>query len=81
MVIYESRSSTEISRVNQADNDDVTPLIMAAQKGYTEVVSLLLEHHAQVDFSIDNDYTPLFMAAGKGHTEVVRLLLQGPTPW
>jgi ankyrin repeat protein len=42
MVIYESRSSTDISRVNQADND-VTPLIMAAQKGHEEVVRLLLQ--------------------------------------
>jgi len=54
-----------------------TAFHIACEKGYTEVVSILLEdgraNPNQGDF---RDCSPLFVASENGHTEVVRLLLE-----
>ncbi|MCX6355516.1 MAG: ankyrin repeat domain-containing protein [Candidatus Aureabacteria bacterium] len=59
-----------------------TPLFLAAQKGRTETVRLLLGNGTRVDtFSRFNPLTgqlpitPLMAAASQGHADVVRLLL------
>ena len=52
-------------------------MIIAAQKGYLEVVRLLLENE-DVQVNQENEYgcTPLMLAAYNGHHEVVKLLLE-----
>ena len=53
-----------------------TPLLVAAQRGHTEVCKLLLETgKANVKETTPDGFTPLLSAAQKGHTEVCELLL------
>ena len=53
-----------------------TTLHLAAWKGHTEVVKLLISHSAQVN-AIKNKYgqTPIYTAAYWGHPKVVAVLL------
>ena len=53
-----------------------TPLWIAAQKGHTESITLLLQGGAAVDAKRQDGWTALFIAAAKGHTESITLLLQ-----
>ena len=62
---------------NATNNDGVTPLLKAAQKGHTEIVTALLAAKADVNAANKTDgVTPLYMAAAKGHTEIVTTLLE-----
>jgi ankyrin repeat protein len=56
------------------ENSD-TPLMLAARYGHVEVVRVLLEGGADVQWASNNMYTALHRAAWKGHLEVCRLLL------
>ena len=56
-----------------------TPLCMAAERGYTEYVKLMLAAPGiNVNKKDSNGRTPLSMAAGRGHAECVQLLLAVP---
>ena len=65
-------------QVNQVRRiDGGTPLIIAAYKGHSEVVKLLLDKKdIQVNQGDRCGATPLIHAAKKGHLEVVKLLLE-----
>ncbi len=52
-----------------------TPLFLAAEAGYTEILAVLLKAGADVNFATDGD-TPLMIAAENGHSEIVKLLLK-----
>ena len=52
-----------------------TPLMYAAQLGNQPMVSLLLEHGAQVDQANNNGATPLYIAAANGHLAVAQYLV------
>jgi ankyrin repeat protein len=52
-----------------------TSLHLAAQRGYTEIVKILLENDVKVDVQNRNGQTPLHFAAQKGHPEIVEVLL------
>eukprot|EP00009_Paramoeba_aestuarina_P006284 CAMPEP_0201524682 /NCGR_PEP_ID=MMETSP0161_2-20130828/24317_1 /ASSEMBLY_ACC=CAM_ASM_000251 /TAXON_ID=180227 /ORGANISM="Neoparamoeba aestuarina, Strain SoJaBio B1-5/56/2" /LENGTH=436 /DNA_ID=CAMNT_0047924199 /DNA_START=262 /DNA_END=1569 /DNA_ORIENTATION=- len=54
----------------------VSPLYLAAQNGFTEMVELLLHYGAEVDLRNINGVTPLLKAAQKGHIDIVVLLLK-----
>jgi ankyrin repeat protein len=56
--------------------DGVTPLHVAARKGYVEIAKLLLEHGADPNIKDLHGWTPLHDAAYWGNVEVARLLLQ-----
>ena len=62
--------------VNSTDDTTGEPLIIkAAQKGYPEMVKMLLEHGADIEVQDKDGLTALFSAAYEGHTSVVQLLL------
>ena len=63
-------------KVNQANNNGMTPLHYAALKGHVRVVELLLSRlDIEINAAASNGGTPLHFAAQNGHVEVVKLLL------
>lgn len=65
--------------INTANKCGCTPLVLACQKGLTEIVRLLCLNGADVDSHDNTDgtrgFTPLIQACINGHTEIVRILL------
>jgi len=61
---------------NAPCNENATPLLMSAQYGYLDVVSLLLEHGADPNINMNKGDSPLTVAAYYGHKEVVEKLLE-----
>lgn len=56
---------------------EISPLQIAASKGYTDIVKLLLDHNAEHD-NITEYYqigSPLFIASNQNHFDIVNLLL------
>ncbi|MBR2127063.1 MAG: ankyrin repeat domain-containing protein [Akkermansia sp.] len=65
--------------VNKGDESERTPLLLAAERGYTECVRLLLAAPGIDVNKADKDgETPLYWAACYGRTECVKLLLAAP---
>uniref|UniRef100_A0A8C6K4F8 Uncharacterized protein n=1 Tax=Melopsittacus undulatus TaxID=13146 RepID=A0A8C6K4F8_MELUD len=54
----------------------MTPLMYAAQKGYSQVVALLVAHGAHINAQDDNGYSALIWAAQHGHKNVTLKLLE-----
>lgn len=56
----------------------MTPLMMAAYDGYTEIARLLIEKGAEVNAKggVDLDMTPLIYAASQDRVDMVKLLLE-----
>jgi ankyrin repeat protein len=52
-----------------------TALILAAEKGYAEVVKALLDKGADINVRSDDGSTALILAAEEGHEDVVKALL------
>ncbi len=52
-----------------------TALHYACCGGYEDVVSVLLEHHADLEHQNENGHTPLMEAASGGRKGVAKLLL------
>ena len=58
---------------------DATALFVAAKAGFTQVVELLLDAGADVNFSgTDGEVSALMVAAEAGHGDVIQILLAGP---
>ena len=53
----------------------INPLQIASQRGYHELVQLLLDHDADREITNGHGMHSLHLAAANGHTEVIRLLL------
>jgi ankyrin repeat protein len=69
-------SNTNASNLNAQNNDNLTALIAAVEKGCLEIVKLLLQHNVNVDLQGDNMNTALIAAVEKECLEIVKLLLQ-----
>jgi len=56
----------------------MTPLMMAAYNGYTEIAKLLIEKGAEVNAKggVDMDMTPLVYAASQDRLDMVKLLIE-----
>jgi ankyrin repeat protein len=52
----------------------VTPLHTAAEKGFTEIVKLLLSQSARIDAKDFRGYTPLHLAAQGNFADICRIL-------
>ena len=53
-----------------------TALMLAAARGYIDVVRLLLSHGADPNLADEGGGTALIYTVWKGHTEIVRVLLE-----
>lgn len=73
-----------IARNADVNKTGWAPLHYAASAGssqHTQIIALLLEHHAYIDATSPNGTTPLMMAAHYGSTASVQLLLdEGADP-
>ena len=67
-----SRSGAEVN----IKPDSWSALMMAAARGYTEIVKELIKAGADVDFEWNNGVTSLMLAATNGHIEVVKELIK-----
>jgi len=56
------------------DNQNMTPLMIAAKKGFTDIASKLINAGANVN-ARDFNATIIFHAADKGHANIVRILI------
>ncbi|MBA4417418.1 MAG: hypothetical protein C0392_05870 [Syntrophus sp. (in: bacteria)] len=66
-------SNDEIKRRGMSGD---TPLSLAAKYGNLEIVTMLVEHGAEIDGGRENTgRTPLMEASGQGHVEVVKYLI------
>ena len=63
------------ANVNVADNDGMTPLMLATQLGYVDGVEKLIAHGANVDVTNNSGETPLMYAVHGRNTELMRVLL------
>ena len=63
------------AEVDHADEDGVTSLCIASEKGYEAVVRLLLERGAEIELSSMYGATSLYFASQNGHTQVAERLL------
>ncbi|KAG2500585.1 hypothetical protein HYH03_001353 [Edaphochlamys debaryana] len=67
-------SGADVSYARQ--EDDMTPLLLAARDGRTALVEALLAPGAELEAAHPNDARPLHMAAHEGHAGVIRALLE-----
>ncbi|KAJ8386825.1 hypothetical protein AAFF_G00166200 [Aldrovandia affinis] len=78
-VLQEMLSSVRPSWLQQAINRHAkngwSPLLLAAERGHTEVVRILLQNHARVDVFDEHGKAALHLAAERGHEEIADVLL------
>ncbi len=65
-----------LSIINSKNNNEETTLMLAAQRGFLEVVKLLIENNAYKNIRNLNGETALMLAAREGHLEIVKLLVK-----
>jgi ankyrin repeat protein len=61
--------------VDAAGEKGMNALMLAAFKGQSNMVELLVQNRASVDVAQDRGYTPLLLAAKQGHTRVALFLI------
>ena len=68
-------SSASFSRSSCSSRPSITALNIAAKVGFTEVVKLLVSHHASVNTQDQYARTPLMHACHRGNLELISFLL------
>ncbi|XP_062613357.1 serine/threonine-protein phosphatase 6 regulatory ankyrin repeat subunit A-like [Saccostrea cucullata] len=74
--VYIFKSVLQKCDVKSTNHDGKTPLHLAAEKGFSDVVENLIDRRANVNAADDNQETPTHIACSKNNKEIVRLLLQ-----
>ncbi|XP_023667815.2 transient receptor potential cation channel, subfamily N, member 1 [Paramormyrops kingsleyae] len=78
-ILKEILTNVKLSQVQQAVNklakNGWTPLLLAAEMGHTEAVTILLENQARVDVFDEHGKAALHLAAEHGHKEIADILL------
>ncbi|XP_073186110.1 uncharacterized protein [Lepidochelys kempii] len=65
--------NADISRTTRVN--DWSPLLVAAERGHTAIVKILLQHHARVDVFDEHGKAALHLAAENGHDQIADVLL------
>ncbi|XP_072904092.1 transient receptor potential cation channel, subfamily N, member 1 [Hemitrygon akajei] len=61
--------------INKQSKNGCSPLLLAAERGHTEMVKILLLNHARVDVFDEHGKAGLHLAAENGHDEISDILL------
>jgi ankyrin repeat protein len=64
------------ARINDPDINDWTPLMITTQKGYTELVKMLVFEKAELDHIDIDGNSALMIACYLGYIEIVKILLK-----
>jgi ankyrin repeat protein len=62
--------------VNAVEEDGWTPMVIAAQQGHAEIISLLLRSHAEPHLENKDGETALWLAARQEKFDLVKMFLQ-----
>ena len=64
------------ANINTTDENNKTPLYLASEKGYEEIVNILLSYkEIKVDTKDKKGLTPLMIASSKGYLNIVKALV------
>lgn len=74
-ILIKNESEDEPADVNLANDYGRTPLMYAAERGYSEIVQMLLEKNANVDPQDSQGFTALMLAVDNNYPDIVQLLL------
>uniref|UniRef100_K7FN42 Uncharacterized protein n=1 Tax=Pelodiscus sinensis TaxID=13735 RepID=K7FN42_PELSI len=61
--------------INKQAKNGWSPLLVAAERGHTAIVKILLQHHARVDVFDEHGKAALHLAAENGHDQIADVLL------
>ncbi|KAL0961929.1 hypothetical protein UPYG_G00333500 [Umbra pygmaea] len=61
--------------INKHSKNGWSPLLLAAEKGHTEIIRILLQNHARVDVFDEDGKAALHLAAEGGHLDIADILL------
>ncbi|XP_032219322.2 fibronectin type 3 and ankyrin repeat domains protein 1 [Nematostella vectensis] len=67
--------------IDSPDKFGLSPLMVASQKGYVDIVKALLERNADVNYQNISGKTAMMMACFSGQLEVAKLLQQQGAGW
>ena len=73
-VVYGEILLGQSAQIEASDNDNNSPLHLAAQSGHSRTVELLLGKGAQISTINNYNNTPLNLAESEGHSWTVELL-------
>lgn len=62
-------------KIDLCRKDGASPLYVACQRGYYNIVKLLLKQGAEINLCLKYVTTPLYAASENGHEKTVQLLL------
>ena len=69
-------NGANVDQENKTSSGNLTSLIFPSQEGYLEIVQLLVEHGADVNYNAFRGFTPIRIAARNGHLKIVKFLAE-----